>query len=1081
MRSEIVYPTALSSGPLPLIVFLHGQHLWCHNGVDAISGWKDHSPWCPADHPNFINSYQGYNYLARSLASHGYIVVSISANGVNAGSGRSDRGMQARAQLIDQHLLLWNQWNNGQGLYGSIFQGKVDLQNVGLMGHSRGGEGITEAYLNQDPHPYKIQALLPLAPTDFQRLIPNNVAMAVVLSYCDGDVLDLQGVHYFDDTRYLLAQDLTPKHSLLVMGANHNFYNTIWSPSSGIPEGKDDWVASQYNPYADQDAYCSFLQPGNGRLDESHQRATAIAYVNAFFRNAIRNNNEPSEPPPNTFFPYLTGDSASPPSAQGATVHASYHAPSAVDWRLDLNRLFTSSELTTNDVLGPVIATQLTPYTLCGGAAPEPPNCLPATYNPFREPHTSRFSEGTPRPVANLSQLNSGWTDLASYENVLPPGQGNVIRFETLQFRVGVNFADARNLAGLDQDFTVMLQDGGSRAVYLRVGTSYANRPQPMYYPPGSANLSIPHPVPHLILNTVRIPLKSFTDALDGRLDLTDIRSVKFVFDQRLSGALLFSDIGFTNSFCPTSPPPPTPTPCSTTDYKISAAQVTATIVPGTTDIQNSCDDCTTQINLPFPVTLYDRTFTTANADSNGDLQFDGNTSYYSASCLPDSRFSYTIFPHWSDLVTDIPNKGIFTSVSGSAPNRILNIEWRACYYVRPTTGEKGGAPPIVCNNPANFEVRLHEGRSQFDLIYGSDVPVATATVVVGVQRDSGSQHTLYTPCPTGGSTLPGIGLTFTQPPCALDPCPIQFQDVPAVQVFAPFISDLACRNVVNGYSCGVPGFPCVCPTNDLYFDIYKNVTRGQVAKLVAQAVNFAEAIPCSQQTFTDVLPNDPTCATTGNPFWRFIESLAGRGYVIGYDDHTFRPYKDVTRGALTKIVVNAAGYADQIPCDQQTFTDVAPCIGGNVFWIFVERASRHGVISGYTCGGFNPQTGEYEPCDSAHRPYFRPNGSATRGQTAKIIDITFFRPLRGKQPPQSSPAPTGTVPLPLPVPTGPAVTGTVPLPPPVGTGTIPMPSPDPTGPVSTGTIPVPSPNPTGPVSTGTIPVPLPDPTHAAP
>jgi len=77
MRSEIVYPTTLSNGPLPLIVFLHGQHFWCHNGMDPFSNWMNASPWCPQDHPNFINSYRGYNYLARVLASHGYIVDNI--------------------------------------------------------------------------------------------------------------------------------------------------------------------------------------------------------------------------------------------------------------------------------------------------------------------------------------------------------------------------------------------------------------------------------------------------------------------------------------------------------------------------------------------------------------------------------------------------------------------------------------------------------------------------------------------------------------------------------------------------------------------------------------------------------------------------------------------------------------------------------------------------------------------------------------------------------------------------------------------------------------------------------------------
>src|ERR1700675_3343489 len=38
-----------------------------------------------------------------------------------------------------------------------------------------------------------------------------------------------------------------------------------------------------------------------------------------------------------------------------------------------------------------------------------------------------------------------------------------------------------------------------------------------------------------------------------------------------------------------------------------------ASIVPGTTDIGNHCDDCTTTIALQFPVEFYDQVFASAN------------------------------------------------------------------------------------------------------------------------------------------------------------------------------------------------------------------------------------------------------------------------------------------------------------------------------------------------------------------------------------------------------------------------------------------------------------------------------------
>ena len=47
-------------------------------------------------------------------------------------------------------------------------------------------------------------------------------------------------------------------------------------------------------------------------------------------------------------------------------------------------------------------------------------------------------------------------------------------------------------------------------------------------------------------------------------------------------------------------------------------------IVPGTTNIGNSCDDCTTPITLPFSFTYYGATYTSAFASSNGNLQLTG-------------------------------------------------------------------------------------------------------------------------------------------------------------------------------------------------------------------------------------------------------------------------------------------------------------------------------------------------------------------------------------------------------------------------------------------------------------------------
>ena len=114
----------------------------------------------------------------------------------------------------------------------------------------------------------------------------------------------------------------------------------------------------------------------------------------------------------------------------------------------------------------------------------------------------------------------------------------------------------------------------------------------------------------------------------------------------------------------------------------------------------------------------------------------------------------------------------------------------------------------------------------------------------------------------------------------------------------------------------------------------------------------------------------------SGSTFYDHVRCLACRQIVSGYPDGTFGPGNNVTRGQLSKIVSNSAGYSENHT--SQTFEDVPV---GSTFYQFIERLSSRGFISGYQCGGPN------EPCvPPANRPYFRPNNPVTRGQTAKIV-----------------------------------------------------------------------------------------------
>jgi len=435
---------------------------------------------------------------------------------------RPDLGALARAELMQKHLDILKGFNTTGGApFGTKFVGKFDLTKVGTMGHSRGGEGVVRHYVlnNSLGAPYGIKAVFPLAPTNFSRFVVNNAAVDVLLPYCDGDVNDLQGVHFYDDARYNVPGDLSPKHYLLVMGANHNFYNTVWSPSSGVVGSANDWTA--FVSGGRNDPHCGTRS--TRRLTETQQRGTGLAYMSAFFRAYVGGETQ--------FIPILTGDAPPPPSATTTDLFVSYHAPDTSTLRLDVNRLLDNTNLTQNNVGGAVTQTALTPYDLCGGDAPQPATCLAGQSN-ARQPHTTPSARSTKR---GLSQLRTGWNNMTgNYQNDIPLAVSNVSGYQAVQFRVSVNFADARNMSNLAQDFRVKLTDGAGLSASVRV----SNVSGALYFPPGTTG-----PVPKVVLNTVRIPLSAF-----GGINLTNVRSVQFTFDERLQGAVLITDVAFASS-----------------------------------------------------------------------------------------------------------------------------------------------------------------------------------------------------------------------------------------------------------------------------------------------------------------------------------------------------------------------------------------------------------------------------------------------------------------------------------------------------------------------------------------------------
>jgi hypothetical protein len=286
--ARVFWPRDLR-GSHPILFFLHGNHPTCGTGTNPRQDWDCQYTFdgtCPAGQA-VVPNHEGYNYLAEHFASHGFIVVTINANrGITCNNGDdTDSGLNlARGRLVLRHLELWKNWSSVGGVPASLgvpdraFIGHVDFARVGLMGHSRGGEGMRAALAlyrdNGSPWPARVpgldvKAIYEIGAVDGQTprtLDADDVAWNQLLPMCDGDVADLQGRLPFE--RMILKDKearRTPKSLTMAWGTNHNFFNSEWQEN-------DSWGCVGHEPIY-----------GTGWESET-QRNVALVSMGAFFR-----------------------------------------------------------------------------------------------------------------------------------------------------------------------------------------------------------------------------------------------------------------------------------------------------------------------------------------------------------------------------------------------------------------------------------------------------------------------------------------------------------------------------------------------------------------------------------------------------------------------------------------------------------------------------------------------------------------------------------------------------------------------------------------------------------------------------
>lgn len=189
------------------------------------------------------SSEDGLAYLGEQLASHGILAVSIDANFLSGPWIReSDGAVAARERLALAHLDALDSLDRDPR---SPLAGRIDRQNIVLIGHSRGAEALSALAMNHGlilaspvptiglDTPLSIRAVVALSPSE-GLLLPNgrdialeDVSYLLVRGSQDADVPPEAGAGQY--TRVTWPGSRTDFKSAVVLeGANHSQFNARW-------------------------------------------------------------------------------------------------------------------------------------------------------------------------------------------------------------------------------------------------------------------------------------------------------------------------------------------------------------------------------------------------------------------------------------------------------------------------------------------------------------------------------------------------------------------------------------------------------------------------------------------------------------------------------------------------------------------------------------------------------------------------------------------------------------------------------------------------------------------------------------
>jgi dienelactone hydrolase len=488
-------------GPFPVVLVIHGTHPGCPTDDSGVDRW-------PCDEDLEQANYAGFGYLLGELAGRGYLALAPNYNAEHTfGFGEPVAGERLR-QLTDLHLgALAGASAGGSEDFGLPLDGRADVTDLALIGHSRGGEAavvlagqpdIVSGEAGYGPVAGVLSVAGAVTFRDPWAAI--GVPVATVLAGCDGDVTDQAGQFFFEGPR--LAPDQAQwVASTLLAGATHNAFNTI------LPRDLSD---------QSQRPDCDPL------LDPEAQRAWLVDYAGDVLA-LMRADDRQEQARLRAELGQAVADPA-PEAVLGQPARTAWLAPAAD--RLAVLVPASPEELTTNALGGAVTAEGVT-LTFCPKAF----------YTQDMEPGAEACRRTTVTVPGQPAHAVLTWEAAdASVRLAIPEGAA-LDGATALVLRVAVDPLSPLNAPGQAQALTVELADrAGNRASV----TTRADEPA-LAFPGGRARAEGDEPAfweGVVALTDVRMPLAEF-----GGVDPASLAEVAIRLDRTPSGALFLADI----------------------------------------------------------------------------------------------------------------------------------------------------------------------------------------------------------------------------------------------------------------------------------------------------------------------------------------------------------------------------------------------------------------------------------------------------------------------------------------------------------------------------------------------------------